>query len=348
MKKSIKELAWNVSEEVYRADEAISYSTLSMYAREGQKAIPHLKDKKDTESLRFGSIVDCLLTEPDTLEDRFFIADFPKVSDKIILICKTIFERTDGLYRTLDSIESSKLLAVIKEFDYYSNWGDSSRIKDVISKGNEYYKLLFISNSKTIISSEDYERAQNCVEILRTNPFTYKYFSVEPFKDVEKEYQLRFRSTSLHVRAVRCMFDLIIVDHENKTIQPIDLKTSGKDEENFEDSFIQWRYMIQATLYAQILEDAILKDDYFRSFEILPYKFIVINKFNQTPLIWTFPDTMWENDFITTDGQILKGWRTLLTELNWFLKTQQFSYSYESYQSKGERIITKIKPYESN
>ena len=33
--KSIRDIAWNVSEEEYRADTAISYSTLSRFEREG-------------------------------------------------------------------------------------------------------------------------------------------------------------------------------------------------------------------------------------------------------------------------------------------------------------------------
>ena len=39
--KSIKDLAWNVSEEEYRADSAVSYSTLSQFDREGVSCIPH-------------------------------------------------------------------------------------------------------------------------------------------------------------------------------------------------------------------------------------------------------------------------------------------------------------------
>lgn len=35
---------------------------------------------------------------------------------------------------------------------------------------------------------------------------------------------------------------LIIVDHDNKVIIPIDLKTSGKPEWDFYKSFVDWRY----------------------------------------------------------------------------------------------------------
>ena len=40
----------------------------------------------------------------------------------------------------------------------------------------------------------------------------------------------------------RCMADLIAVNYANKTIQPIDLKTSGHAEWDFYKSFIDWSY----------------------------------------------------------------------------------------------------------
>ena len=50
---------------------------------------------------------------------------------------------------------------------------------------------------------------------------------------------------------------LIVVDHNNKTIQPIDLKTSGHPEWDFYHSFILWHYDIQARLYWRIIKDNI-------------------------------------------------------------------------------------------
>ena len=342
--KSIKEIAWNVPEEVYRADGAISYSALSAFSRESQKIIPHLKDKKDTEALRFGSLVDCLMTEPETLEERFLIANFPSVSDTMASICKIVFERTKGKFRTLAAIDSDCLLDVIKEINYYPTWKDNTRVTDVIKKGEGYYNLLFISGDKIIMSTEDFQKARGCVEALKTNPFTASIFMENPFEtNVEKLYQLKFKSDTLSIHSVRCMMDFCIVDHINKTIRPIDLKTTGKDEEKFEDSFLQWLYMLQGTLYSQILKDCIDKDEYFKDFTILPYYFIVINRDNQTPMIWEFKDIFWEGDFIDTKtNTVIKGWRSLLKEMVWHIKNGRYDYSYETYQVNGIREINRL------
>ena len=345
--KSIKEIAWGVTEEDYRADPAISYSTLSSFARESSKVIPHLGEKKDTESLRFGSLVDCLLTEPDTLDSRFFIADFPSVGDKVEAVCKRVYERTKA--RSLSIAPKKELLQAIVEEEYYPNWGEEAKLRNIIKSGTPFYSLLSLADGKTILSTDDFNRAKSCVEVLLTHPFTKDIFFSNPFSNTEKIYQLKFRTEELAEYPVRCMMDLCIVDHTNKIIRPIDLKTTGKDEEKFEDSFIQWMYMLQATLYAQILQLIISKDTYFKDFTILPYWFVVINKYNQTPLVWEFKHIFWEGDFVVKkSGERLKGWRSLLKEFLWHVNNKKYEYSYESYINNGVREIQSLDLYDKS
>ncbi len=106
--------------------------------------------------------------------------------------------------------------------------------------------------------------------------------------DSEGLNQLKF-SLDYNGTLIRCMFDRIIVDHYNKTVQPIDLKTTGKAEEKFEDSVLHWNYYIQANMYTYILAHILSSDEYYKDFTILPFKFIVINKFTRTPIIWKYP-----------------------------------------------------------
>lgn len=343
-RKSIRELSWNVTENEYRADSAISYSQLSSFARESQKVIPHLQDKKDTEALRFGSLVDCLLTEPETLEERFLIVDLPKVSDKVRIICDKAFAATDGA-RSLHSMNKDVLLNILEGEDYYSNWKDNTRLDQIILKGTAYYNLLSLTGDKILMSTSDYKRAVSCVTALKESPFTKDVFLINPFDgNIEKFYQLKFRVDDLAEAPVRCMMDFCIVNHTDKTIRPIDVKTTGKDEEKFEDSFIQWLYMLQGTLYTQTLEHLIRKDEYFKHFTILPYWFTVINKFNQTPMIWEFDDALHSGSFIDEKtGEYFKGWRQLLHEFLWHRENQKYDYSYETYQSNGIRKIRRLK-----
>ena len=60
--KSLYDISWQVSEKEYRADPALSYSTLARYEREGFNNLDKLFDRLETPSLTFGSAVDSIIT----------------------------------------------------------------------------------------------------------------------------------------------------------------------------------------------------------------------------------------------------------------------------------------------
>ena len=53
----------------------------------------------------------------------------------------------------------------------------------------------------------------------------------------------------------------------------------------------KWYYFYQAKLYWNLIRQNLDKDEYFKNFELLPYKFIVVNRKTLTPLVWEFKDT---------------------------------------------------------
>lgn len=350
MRKSLIELSWQVDEPTYRANPAISYSTLSTYARGGHKIIPHLFDKKEGAALRFGGLVDTLLTEPDMVKEKYFFADFPNVTDTIQKIVKDSFSLFGETFRSLDIIPFNDLLTVINFNEYYSNWKPETRVNDVIKRGNEYYQLLFLAGDKPIINTEEKMKADACISALRTHSYTKNMFDINPFDmDIEKFFQLKFKLTPAQSELlgelgdIRCMFDLIIVDHAKKLIHPIDLKTTGKDESVFKESFLMWRYDIQATMYSYILKTIISLDNYYKEFTVEPFSFIVINKTNLTPLIWVYENSQTIQDRVDkSTGMIYKSWLTLLTELRWYLDTQKYEYPKEAYESNGVLLIDNL------
>lgn len=90
------------------------------------------------------------------------------------------------------------------------------------------------------------------------------------------------------------MFDELIIFHDTKEILPIDLKTSCKSSDkewDFPKHYIEWNYQLQNRLYVRILQDNIMKDDYFHDFKILDYRDIIVFKGSNTPLVWEVPFT---------------------------------------------------------
>ena len=92
MQKELKDISWNVPESTYRADYALSYSTLAKYEREGYDKLDSLFESISTPSLTEGSMVDCLITgSQEEFDDLFYVADFPSIGDKELQIVNYLF-----------------------------------------------------------------------------------------------------------------------------------------------------------------------------------------------------------------------------------------------------------------
>lgn len=287
--KSLKDISWLVTEEEYRADSALSYSTLAKFERGGFNELNKLFDKVESPSLTFGSAVDSLITGGEAeFNERFLVAEFPSISDNLIQIARTLHTRYGETYRSIDMISDNILAEVGKECEFYANDKYTNyRVKLIKENCNEFYNLLYLSVGKTILDTQTYNDVLRAVEALKTSENTRIYFNGnDPFTpEIEMLYQLKFKAALNNIE-YRCMFDGLRVDHKNKTIQPIDLKTSFKKEWDFYKSFIEWNYQIQNRLYYRILLENIKGDEYFKDFKILPYKDIVVNRYTLTPLIW--------------------------------------------------------------
>lgn len=293
MIKELKDIAWNISEEDYRKDPALSYSTLARYEREGFNNLEHLFDKLETPSLTFGSAVDAIITGGQEEFDKgFMVAEFPSTPDSITKMVKSLFSQYGDSYRSLITIPDD---AIIKETEYQSyqmNWKPETRAKVIKEKGSEYYNLMYVAGDRTILDTNTYQDVCNAVRALKESASTKFYFAENnPFEpEIERFYQLKFKGEFGGV-TYRNMADLIIVNHKEKWVKPCDLKTSSHAEWDFYKSFLQWRYDIQSRLYWAIIRQNMDKDEYFKDFKLLDYDFIVVNRKTLTPLVWTCPFT---------------------------------------------------------
>lgn len=292
MKKSLYDISWQVSEEKYRADKALSYSTLARYEREGFNNLDKLFDRIETPSLTFGSCVDSIITGgQNEFDERFMVAEFPSIPDSIVKIIKSLYKQYAGTYRSLLNIPDNSIIRETESQGYQMNWKPETRAKVIKEKGSEYYNLLFVAGDRCILDTKTYQDVCNAVRALKESESTKFYFAEDnPFDDIERFYQLKFKGEFDGI-TYRNMADLIIVNHKEKWVKPVDLKTSSHTEWDFYKSFVDWRYDIQARLYWAIIRQNMDKDEYFKDFKLLDYDFIVVNRRTLTPLVWTCPFT---------------------------------------------------------
>ena len=210
MRKSLKEVSLNITEEEYRQMPELSYSTLAKYERGGFSSIKTLFDKVESPSLLFGSCVDTYLTDGiEAFNDRFMVAIFPELKDSEVSVIKSIFNITNGLY-TWDKVTNDTILQAIDECKFQPNWRPETRLKVIKEKGEEYYNLMVIAKDKTLISQEMYDEVLAAVDALKSSEATKWFFADNnPFEDVERLYQLKFNA-ELDGVGYRCMFDKIL------------------------------------------------------------------------------------------------------------------------------------------
>ena len=308
-RKSLEDISWKVTEEVYRKDPSLSYSTLARYEREGFNNLDKLFDRVESPSLTFGSAVDTLITgSEEEFNDKFMVAQLDNtLSDTLITITNRLFDRWKDTYNNIKDIPEDKVIETIQDISWNNHWLPKTRVTKIKGDCAAYYKLLYLSEGKTILSTYVYQDVINAVDKLKSADSTKFYFEQNNVFDnsIERFYQLKFKATFNNVD-YRCMADEILVLHDYKTIIPIDLKTSYKPEWDFYKSFIEWLYPIQSRLYWRIIRNNMDKDPYFKDFKLANYRFIVINKKTLVPLVWEFESTQKIGDITTKEGLVLR------------------------------------------
>ena len=290
--KELSEISLPITEPQYREMPELSYSTLATYEKSGYNGLEHLFDKKESQSLTEGSMVDTLITgSVEEFEEHFYVADFPSIGDKEKMVADYLFLNYGGQYPVLEDLPATYILEAANAYEFQKNWKDETRVKVLTERCSTYYSLKVQAGNRAVVSVETMERIQAMVRALRESPATCGYFvDNDEMTPVRRYYQLKFKA-NLDGVGYRCMSDLLVVNYETKSVFPIDLKTSGHKEWDFEDSFIQWMYVIQARLYWRIIRANMDRDEYFKDFSLKDYRFIVVNKNTLTPLVWQFPFT---------------------------------------------------------
>lgn len=293
--KSLKEIALPIDEPTYRKMPELSYSMISRFQSVGFNR-DKLQESISSPSLTFGSAVDALITGgKEEFDNSFMVIDLPSIPESASNCINILWNKYNETYKHLKDIPEDVLNLELQMNGFWpsSKFSAKSRINGFFKNPvEEYYQLKYISQKKTLITTELFNQINSAVDALRTCEATRQYFIPDnPWSNIERCYQLKFRA-DLNGVGYRCMMDLCIIDHDKKIIIPIDLKTSCScEEKDFYFNFLQWHYQLQARLYSRILKANIEQDEYFKDFEILNYRFIFCNKDTCTPLVWEFAKT---------------------------------------------------------
>ena len=321
--KLLSTLALNISEEQYRDIPALSYSLISRYTNCGFNGLETIFDKIESPSLTIGSAVDCLLTSPNEFNERFMVCEFSEPPEKVKKAVDILYSNSDKEW--LEEVDNFAIMDALNTLEYRGNWKDDKRFETFMNEGRDYYRYLVVSEGKTILSQADYEKALKVVDAFKGFKQTCFYFAPNvEFADIQRFYQLKFKTKLKDNIDYKAMLDEIIVDYHKKEITIVDFKTTSGKEWDFVKSFLKYNYDQQARLYYRILRNILDKDEVFKDFKIVGFKFLVANVDNPQPLVWncSFYMSGGELEFETNSGKkiIIKDPEAVGAELKHYLE----------------------------
>lgn len=240
--KSLTSYSLNIPEQEYHDLPVWSHSLIADYARNGFSSLSTLHDKKSpTPSMEFGSLFDSMITQGKKTLDEYVVDD---------TICapkeKSVFDWLLSHNHTepFNEISSSELDIAIESCDYYKNRKPETR-REQLEKASAYYDVR--RQGKKLVSKEDWDDALEMYRVFRSDPYLRELFGTKNTDKIEYIYQAQFRIRWILDEKqidVKIMPDLLVVNHAEKTIQPVDLKTSAMPAYNFAENFVKYRYRL--------------------------------------------------------------------------------------------------------
>lgn len=271
--------------------------------------------------MKFGSLVDCLMTNREQFNNIYAVADIPETPETMVPVLSSLLNDPEIAGVTdLSAVNDTVILKALNENGVYqNNWSPTTKAEKVRKAITEIFNISAAVRGKEVVSTSTYEKAVGCVNALYESfpeVFGPKQESHNGELTKETLFQLKFRANYIGV-PVRCMPDVIKVNHNTKTVTIYDIKTCHYPEYEFYRAFIQNRYDIQAEEYWWNVRYNLDNDPYFKEFTLTDFQFVVVNPDNPQPLQW-----VWEKDKITPDGNYgsqrmvrLKKWNALAKEL---------------------------------
>lgn len=322
-------------EELFKQDieiqDALSYSRLSDFDRNGPRALIK-RSNVSGEGVKIGSITDDLLlpAEGFVFEDNYIICDFEKPTATLGKLVDIILEN----YTEVPTKQT--ILDICKKNNFWKRSKDDTIIANFDTKDFwEYINIYIQGSQKAIITESEYNKGQDLRDRVKTHNFTKHLF--EDDLETINQYKFKFKYKGIILRGI---IDILKIDHKNKTIRFIDLKTGKNEALDFSNSFIKYRYYLQESVYTKAFKD-ICKELGLKDYKLLPFQFLYIGRSEQIPILYTV-SKKWHKAALkgfNIGKYTYKGLDELLDDIKWHYHNNEFEAPRRIYEQQGNIIL---------
>lgn len=312
----------------------ISYSLLKAFDDDGPKSLIRRK-RLSGKGIQFGSLLDDYISlqkeefnskyevlpmaplEPmvkkvaSLIRETFALEDMKKIqSDEDLKLKVVELMKLNGLYKSIKTTPT-----FVKKFNF-----------------NDFYKFTESCYlDKELVFISDLIEIQEARGSLFSNKRTKDYF----INDYENIYQLElnFKYKKQNVKAI---LDMVNIDHKNKIIRGVDLKTGTPKPGEFSKNFFNYRYYMQAAIYQEALH-RFNKKMFKGEYTVENFRFLYLCRTDiDNPVIYTtsqkWLDAAWKG-FTTYSGYKYRGITELVDEIIWHKDNKLFEHTRKFYEN---------------
>lgn len=343
----------------YRKIDALNQSMLKLFDSDPVKFYEEFKlgkkrkEKKNT-SLAIGDLVDYYLLSCDgdeltfeaEFDKKFALFNGVKGTGQVFVLADYLYEETEACMNEAGEITCTfatrfaEAVRRVRADDKYKGKDDEKILEDFQKNGLEYFDTRMKSLGKTVVDSSLVDKAKFVAMNILKDDFTKEFFVNNDVHEFHTHFPIEFRYDIDNERSIMCKseLDMIIIDHDHKFIQPMDLKTTY-DNESFDYMYIKNSYYLQNAFYVKSVE-VWAKKNGMESYTVLPMKFIVgdTSANNRRPLVYQTSDKDVEAGMygFTLKGVYYRGVADLVDDIAWAEENSEWSCSRQAFLNKGK------------
>ena len=307
----------------------LSYSRISKFASNGPRELnDETRTKLENKGTKYGKLVDILEEDEAKFKEYYTVYDGEKPTAMLGQLADEVIDRRKEFDNNLPT--TAQVTNIAQELNLWSRVKNMDTFVAKFDKDEfwEYVRthISVFKDSKELVSMSEYLDARETVAALKTHGHTRHIF------DPQKDYIETYSQFKLEFKFQKFKFlgfvDKVIVNHKNKTIRMVDLKTGSDPLYKFEGTFIKYKYYLQEAVYGKGIE-FLKKKLGLEHYAILPFQFVYIKRGVQTPIVYTVTPKWSEaalNGFVTEGGYIHQGLNTLLDDIEWHWQNKEFIY----------------------
>lgn len=335
------------TEAVYRAVYLDSSSSLKDFSMDRKKyhkkyILNEFVEDEDSKAATTGRIVETLLLEPEEFDNRFYLSSCASTPTGLMLeFVEALYKHTKDATNE-DGLVTREMQDIIQ--DAYVDSGFKIKLEAVLAKFNDseaelYYKEIREVRSKrlTVVTTKEIENAEKIVTELKSNIVTAEIVNKVNSMRYSVFNQLQIEGYEVLGHVFKSMLDKVIVDHEKKTVQVIDLKCTWSVENFYNEYYLYRRAYIQGYLYMEAAGFWASEMGY-GDYTILYPQFMVCDSTNyMNPLIYQMSDESMQDakNGFEYKGREYPGVKQLIEDLQWALEHDKWNISRENYINNG-------------